>query len=85
MDGMSYDYEQLVSWHDELAEGSPPKGMTSLGVDAEAGVLELVVHPDHDEVALQRLLQQFPPDAVRVVVSDANWFGYGPSSGSDAE
>ncbi len=78
---MSYDYEQLVSWHDELADGPPPRGMTSLGVDAEAGVLELVLRPDHDEVALQR----FPSDAMRVVMSNANWFGHGPTSDSDAE
>ena len=76
---MSYDYEQLVSWQHELADGPPPEGMTSLGVDAEAGVLELVVRPNHDEVALQRLLQRFPSDAVRVVISHANWFGYGLS------
>jgi len=82
---MSYDYEQLMSWHDELVEGPPPKGMTSLGVDAETGVLELVVRPDHDEVALQRLLQRFPSDAVRIVTSEANWFGYDPTSGSDTE
>ena len=40
---MSYDSDQLVSWHEEIAEGRPPTGMTSLGVDADAGVLELVL------------------------------------------
>ncbi|MFO7960411.1 MAG: hypothetical protein R6U94_05650 [Nitriliruptoraceae bacterium] len=82
---MSYDYERLVSWQHDLADETPPAGMTSFGIDAEAGVLELVVRPDHDEVALQRLLQRLPSDAVRVVISNANWFGYGPTSGSDTK
>lgn len=82
---MPYDYQQLVSWHEELAEGRPPTGMTSLGVDADAGVLELVLRPEHDDAALQRLLQRLPSDAVRVVISSASWHGYGPTKASGAE
>jgi hypothetical protein len=82
---MSYDDEQLRSWHDEIAEAQPPTGMTSLGVDTEAGVLELVLRPDHDEVALQEFLEPFPSDAVRLVISDAQWFGHGPTPDSDTE
>ena len=82
---MSYDYEQLVSWYDELAEGRPPTGMTSLGVDADAGVLELVLRPEHDEAALQRLLRRLPADAVRVVISNASWHGYSPTPSPETE
>ena len=82
---MSHNDEQLVSWHDELAEGRPPRGMTSLGVDADAGVLELSLRPEHDEVALQRLLRRLPSDAVRVVISSASWHGYGPTAASGVE
>ena len=82
---MSYDYEQLLSWNEKLADGRPPTGMTSLGVDAEAGILELVLRPEYDEVAVQRLLQQLPSDAVRVVISPASWYGYGPTTGVDSE
>lgn len=83
---MSYDYEQLMAWHDELSGGRlPPSGLTSLSVDAEAGVLELVLRPEHDEVALQRLLQRVPPDAVRVVISNASWHGYSPTTSPETE
>lgn len=82
---MSYDHEQLLSRYDEPAEGRPPTGMTSLGVDADAGVLELVLRPEHDEAALQGLLRRLPSDAVRVVISSASWHGYGPTKASGAE
>jgi hypothetical protein len=82
---MPYDDEQLMSWYDELAEGRPPTGMTSLGVDTDGGVLELVLRSDHDEAALQRLLRRVPTDAVRVVMSSATWHGYGPTAASADE
>lgn len=82
---MPHDDEQLLSWYDELAEGRPPTGMTSLGVDTDGGVLELVLRPDHDEAALRRLLRRVPTDAVRVVISSATWHGYGPTAASGDE
>jgi hypothetical protein len=49
---MPYDYEQLVSWHDDVL-ARPPRGLSSLGVDRDAGMVRLVLSPDHDHAAVQ--------------------------------
>lgn len=73
---MPYAYEQLVAWYDEVG-GRLPRGTSSFGVDDEAGVLSLVLAPEHDGVAVRDLLQALPADAVAVRISDERWHGYG--------
>jgi hypothetical protein len=74
-DRMPYDYEQLVSWHDDVL-ARPPRGMSSLGVDRDAGVLRLVLSPDHDQAAVQSIRDRLPSDAVMIEVSSARWYGH---------
>jgi hypothetical protein len=81
---MRYSDGQLLNWY-EAAHARPlPRGMSRLSVDREAGVLHLVLNPDHDGVAVQALLDQFPQDAVSVVISDERWYGYGPETEPDS-
>lgn len=81
---MAYDYEQLVSWHDDVL-ARPPRGMSSLGVDRDAGMLRLVLSPDHDHAAVQSIRDQLPSDAVVIEVSSARWYGYGTGPDPDIE
>ena len=74
---MPYHYDQLLAWYESVHDGPLPAGTTSLGVDREAGVLQLVLGPEHDEAAVQQLLGRLPEDAVRVEVSTARWFATG--------
>lgn len=73
---MPYDYEELLAWHDDVL-ARPPRGMSSLGVDRDAGVLHLVLSPDHDHAAVQSIRDRLPADAVVIEVSGARWYGYG--------
>lgn len=77
---MRYDDEQLSRWYEAAQAGPIPRGMSSFGVDREAGVLRLVVKPDHDGDAVKALLGRFPKGAVSVVISDEGWSGSGPDS-----
>ncbi len=58
---MPYDDEQLMSWYDELAEGRPPTGMTSLGVDTDGGVLDLVLRPTTMKLPYSGCSEGSPP------------------------
>lgn len=81
---MPYDYEQLVSWHDDVL-ARPPRGMSSLGVDLDAGVLRLMLSPDHDHAAVQSIRDRLPPDSVVIEVSGARWYGYDTGTDPDIE
>ncbi len=70
-----YDYEQLVSWHDDVLARAP-RGLASLGIDRDAGVLRLMLSPEHDHAAVQSIRDQLPPDSVVIEVSGARWYGY---------
>lgn len=59
--------------------------MSSLSVDREAGVLRLVLNSEHDDVAVRSLRDQFPPDAVAVVISDGRWYAVGPDTDPDLQ
>lgn len=74
---MPYAYEQLVAWYEEVG-GQLPQGASSFGVDGDAGILFLVLHPEHDGAAVQSFLERLPADAVTVRTSDESWRGYGP-------
>jgi hypothetical protein len=78
---MPYTFEQLVAWYEEVG-GQLPQGASSFGVDSEAGVLFLLVHPEHDDVAVPSFLARLPADALTVRTSDERWQGYGPVPGS---
>jgi hypothetical protein len=77
---MPYAYEQLVAWYEEVG-GHLPQGASSFGVDSDAGVLFLVLHPEHDGAAVRSFLARLPADAVMVRTSDENWHGYRPRAG----
>jgi hypothetical protein len=81
---MSYDYEQLLSWY-EQSKLQLPAGTTEFGPDQDARVLSLVLRPEHDAAAVQRLLEQFPPDAVQVEISSRSWYAYHPDPGAEVE
>ena len=68
-----YTYEQLVAFYEGVDRPFPP-GMSSFGVDDEAGVLVLVVAREHDEVAVRAFLEGLPADAVSVRISDERWY-----------
>jgi hypothetical protein len=77
---MPYTDQQLIAWYEELG-GQLPRGTISFGVDSDAGKLFLALSSDHDDVAVQSLLEQLPPDAVAVRLSDEHWYGHGPRVG----
>lgn len=74
---MLYTDERLVAWYEEVG-GRLPRGTSSFGVDEEAGVLFLILDPDHDDAAVRSFLEGLPADAVTVRTSDERWHGYGP-------
>jgi hypothetical protein len=81
---MPYDYEQLLSWYDDVS-ARPPRGMSSLGVDRDAGVLRLLLNPDHDHAAVQSVRDRLPLDAVVIEVSSARWSASGAGRDTSIE
>lgn len=59
--------------------------MSSLGIDRDAGVLHLVLSPDHDGSAVQSIRDRLPPDSVVIEVSGARWYGHDTGGGRDIE
>lgn len=55
------------------------RGLTSFGVDQDAGVIRLWVHRDHDTDALASLLDGLPKEALQLEAADGGWYGFVPS------
>jgi hypothetical protein len=82
---MPYDHDQLLSWYEDSTRIELPAGTTEFGVDEDACVLSLVVRPEHDEAAVQRFLERFPPDAVQVEISTHSWYPLVSRPGAEHE
>jgi hypothetical protein len=76
------DYKQLASWHDDVL-ARPPRRMSSLDIDLDAGVLRLMLSPDHDHAAVQSVRDRLPPDSVVIEVSGARCYVY--DTGADPD